>query len=113
MTKAATDADVKLLLQALSRLETRVLEVIKNQEAFKGELRTLAPRLDTLIAEVHEAGRLVHRQGNAVQAFALEAAEVSRALGMVEGRLRQVRDSIADELAPKDPDTGTIKKEGG
>ena len=112
--KLATEADVKLLMQTLARLESRVLRMLENQESFKGEIQRVAPRLDTRITEVHEAARLVHRQGNAVQAFALEAAEVSRALSLVEGRIRQVRDSIADELAPKEePTTGTIKKEEG
>lgn len=99
---------IKQLSQALARLEGAVRELNKNTESLKGELRTISPRIDTLIAEVREASRLVHRHGNAAQGVALAMSEVAVALGVLEQRVRQIRDVTADEahaatmVPPKD-----------
>jgi methyl-accepting chemotaxis protein len=104
-----SDDPFRPVIQAFSRLETAVRESLKNQETFKGELRTIAPRLDTLVAEVREAARLVHRQSNATQAAALAMSDVAAALSLLENRVRQLRDVAADGAAlpitPKDTPT--------
>jgi len=99
MTTPKPDEPYRLILQAIARLETRVIEGTKDVAAIKGELRKIAPRLDTVSAEVHEAARLVHLQANIAQAAALAAADVAAALSLLEGRVRQLRDVTADEHA--------------
>jgi len=69
MTNGGPDPNAALV-RAIARLETAVANLARNVESTKSELRLIAPRLDTLVAEVRDARRLVHRQGNFIQVLA-------------------------------------------
>jgi hypothetical protein len=85
--------------RALMRVENALRVVGKDVESAKGEMRLIAPRLDTLIAEVREAARLVHRQGNMVQILTLEASDLGEAKTAFEEALKDFRgDKAAREL---------------
>ena len=107
------DEPYRLILQAIARLETKVIDGGKDVAAIKGELRKIAPRLDTLSAEVHEVARLVHRHAEVTQGLTNEAAEVVRSVGFLEERVRKLRDSVADELGPSTPKEVPTKPERG
>lgn len=108
MTIKDTDR-LAAIVRGLARLEVAIDHVSKNQESLKGELRTIVPRLDTLIAEVREVGRLVHRQAGFVQAAINEVHELVQAIGLVEDRVRRLRDAIAD-FGSRPDETGAIEK---
>jgi chromosome segregation ATPase len=111
-------------------------------DGMKAELRTVAPRLDTLTAEVKALGEKLHRNSNALQALAdekleLQAARVAfegalkemridtkaralefertqkefaHALEVVEGRVRQMRDDMADAIAAANEEASGVKQ---
>lgn len=130
--------DFDAVVRAIATLEVSLGAIVKTQESIKGELKLLAPRYDTLTAEVREVARLVHRQGNMVQLLTNETSELAQAkvafedalkdirtesaaraleftrtqrafdmaLAVVEGRVRQMRDHVADALGVADSDSG-------
>jgi len=80
-------------------MENALRTIGKDVESAKGEVRLIAPRLDTLIAEVHEAARLVHLQGNMVQILTLETSDLGQSKTAFEEALKDFRgDKAAREL---------------
>jgi chromosome segregation ATPase len=137
------------LIRALARLEVLIGNLGKSIDSAKVELKTIAPRLDTLTAEVRGASERVHRIANVMQALTNETAELAQAkvafdkalddftiearararefeltqkafdtaLTIVEGRVRQMRDDMADAVAaseegaaPEEEASGVIDK---
>jgi hypothetical protein len=129
------------LVRVVAELKVSLDAIVKTQESIKGDLRKIAPRLDTLTASVDECGRLVHHQAGVIQALTNETAEVSQAriafekalehfkidatkralefertqrefglaLELVEGRVRQMRDDMADAIAAANEEASGVK----
>lgn len=84
-------ADVDQFFHAVAELSTKLETVAANQTAFKVELRTIVPRLDTMTSEIDKLGERVHANNNIMvklldETGCLHQAQVTleRALEMFE-----------------------------
>ena len=89
---------IEQIYRAVASLEVSITKVAKNQDSFKSELKTVAPRIDAigsridvLAAEIAQLADRVHRTNNIVQVLVDEGAilhqaqqTLSRALDVVE-----------------------------
>lgn len=109
--------DVEQIFHAIASLETKIDALLGKQENAGAELKTLAERIDrmnnlvtTLIDEtgaLHQAQITMERALDIfeldMKARALEMrrtqAEFDHALGVLEGRVRHMRDDLADVVS--------------
>lgn len=90
------------IYRAVASLEVSLVKIAKNQDSFKTELKTVAPRIDAvaaridvLAAEIAQLAERVHRTNNIVQVLIDEGAvlhqaqqTLGRALDIVETQFK-------------------------
>lgn len=63
-------------IRTLAGLEVKLSQIAEDQGAIKGELRKISPRLDTIVAEIHELARLVHHHARVTERLTNETSDL-------------------------------------
>lgn len=86
-------------IRTLAGLEVTLQKLAKGQDDIKAQLKTIAPRLDTLAAEVRENGRLIHHQAKIFNTLTNETSDLHQARVALEKLTEDIRvDSAARAL---------------
>lgn len=79
------------VVRAIATLEVSIGGIAKGQESIKIELKTIAPRLDTLSADVSKLAKRVHDFANVITVLTDETAELAQAKNAFEKALADFR----------------------